>query len=181
MSENISIHCSTEEEFDKVKKKNNILERVTFDPSYKDDLDYEGHGICLGGRWDGLHGGIKGHREDGYTIITAGSYLKEVKDEVIFQVGNRVECVDNDSDNGRCGTIKDIEFPEQGPTTLLHIIWDIPSCNGRKESRLHASRFKLLTSKPKTTKEEEMSTSININSTVAKVFPKGGRDAQVSV
>lgn len=82
-------------------------------------------------------------------IITAEEYLKEVKDEVIFQVWDRVECVDED------------DLPS-GLDLRLGYIYVIKELHGGQiklegfEDKFSPwkKRFKLLTNKPTTTKEE---------------------------
>lgn len=97
---------------------------------------------------------------------------QEVKDEVIFQVGDRVECISGAYSSVHKGTTYIVAGISKKMLALESTGWAMNHVYNKED-------FKLLTNKPTTTKEETMSTSININSTVAKVFPNSIEDAKL--
>jgi hypothetical protein len=173
MSEKIAVHCPTEELWNKVRKVIDPYQKRGYSWSvWTTDSCFKIHaqknankGIC---------------RNEGYTIISAEEYLKEVKDEVMeqreFKVGDRVEILQGYN-------IPDLAWIKAmdehvGTIAIINSI----AGNGfigfkYLPCAYDKSWLKLLTNKPTTTKEETM--SISINETVAKVFPKSIEDAKL--
>lgn len=173
MSEKIAVRCKTEEEWDKVRGKHDGGSSTPNWTGPNADPDCRKHGACIyvSGDESGYDARIDAER-NGYTIISAQTYLREVKDEVIFQAGDRVECIKHEG--SRSGYDLELRYyiiDGFGGVNRSHL-----ELKGLSKSKtFKKERFKLATNKPTTTKEE---TTMNISDNFVEVFDSSAKLAK---
>lgn len=180
MSEEIVVHCTTEEEWDAVQKKA-VSEGIMWcdGDTHSDSWKVYGDKSCIN-IWDaeGMCYADKGHYEDeGYTIISAQEYLKE-GGKVGFKVGDRViYCeahVDEDVE-GYPGNLIEADGLVLNGTYTISDVSEMGNLEFEESSYMywhHPSHFRLLSQTTNQTKEHIMKSN-SVNKAVQEVY--GGK------
>lgn len=152
----IAVHCKTEEEWEASVKKRGKGYPISWEQA---NSSYPGKAVAMNLE-DECWSKLSFYKDEGYTIISAQEYLNE------FKVGDRVEILQGSNVpnllwvnpmNDYVGNMATIKSKSSDKSFVLEDIdwrWD--------------TTWLKLANQTKT--EETMSTSIQINSTVAKVF-----------